>query len=89
MTTTTDKQADLAGPGIGTYEEVAQALPKDYESLLTPRETMEALFEVKRYIEEYHELGDKKEAAAATFAGLFKPGWLAIVTDAARTAKLS
>jgi len=49
---TTDKQADLAGPGIGTYEEVAEALPKDYESLLTRRETMEALFEVKRYIED-------------------------------------
>jgi len=52
MTTTTDKQADLAGPGIGTYEEVAEVLPKDYQSLLTPRETMEALFEVKRYIED-------------------------------------
>ena len=52
MTTTTDKQADLAGPGIGTYEEVAEVLPQDYESLLTPRETMEALFEVKRYIED-------------------------------------
>ena len=50
--TTIDKQADLAGPGIGTYEEVADALPKDYESLLTPRETMEALYEVKRFIEE-------------------------------------
>jgi aspartate--ammonia ligase len=49
---TTDKQADLAGPGIGTYEEVAAALPTDYQSLLTPRETMEALFEVKRYIED-------------------------------------
>lgn len=35
--TTTDKQADLAGPGIGTYEEVAEILPKDYESILTPR----------------------------------------------------
>ena len=38
---------------------------------------------VKRYIEEYQEKQDKKEAAVATFAGLFKPGWLAIVTDAA------
>ena len=35
--TTTDKQADLAGPGIGTYEEVAAALPMDYQSQLTPR----------------------------------------------------
>ena len=50
--TISDKQADLAGPGIGTYEEVAEALPSNYKSLLTPRETMEALFEVKRYIED-------------------------------------
>jgi aspartate--ammonia ligase len=47
-----DKQADLAGPGIGTYEEVASILPRDYASLLTPRETMQALFEVKNYIED-------------------------------------
>ena len=47
-----DKQADLAGPGIGTYEEVAKALPQDYESLLTPMETMQALYGVKQYIED-------------------------------------
>jgi aspartate--ammonia ligase len=46
------KQADLAGPGISTYEEVAKILPSDYRSLLTPRETMQALFGVKHYIEE-------------------------------------
>jgi aspartate--ammonia ligase len=48
----TDKKADLAGPGISTYEEVAKVLPGDYASLLTPRETMQALFGVKNYIEE-------------------------------------
>jgi aspartate--ammonia ligase len=47
-----DKRADLAGPGISTYEEVAKALPRDYASLLTPRETMQALFGMKNYIEE-------------------------------------
>jgi aspartate--ammonia ligase len=47
-----DKQADLAGPGIGTYEEVAAALPKDYASALSPRETMEALYALKAHIEE-------------------------------------
>jgi len=47
-----DKQADLAGPGISTYEEVAKILPREYESLLTPKETMKALFGVKNYIEE-------------------------------------
>jgi aspartate--ammonia ligase len=46
------KQADLAGPGISTYEEVAKILPDAYESLLTPKETMKALFGVKHYIEE-------------------------------------
>jgi aspartate--ammonia ligase len=48
----TDKKADLAGPGISTYEEVAKILPTDYESILTPMETMQALYEVKRYIED-------------------------------------
>ncbi|MDH3713714.1 MAG: aspartate--ammonia ligase [Gammaproteobacteria bacterium] len=47
-----DKRADLAGPGIGTYEEVARILPRGYESLLTPKDTMRALFGVKNYIEE-------------------------------------
>jgi aspartate--ammonia ligase len=47
-----DKQADLAGPGIGTYEEVEKILPNDYEPLLPPLERMEALFGVKKYIEE-------------------------------------
>ena len=46
------KQADLAGPGISTYEEVAKILPQDYASLLTPRETMQALYGVKNYVEE-------------------------------------
>jgi aspartate--ammonia ligase len=47
-----DKTADLAGPGISTYPEVDKILPSDYRSLLTPMETMKALFEVKGYIEE-------------------------------------
>jgi aspartate--ammonia ligase len=47
-----DKAADLAGPGIGSYEELAEALPDDYSSALSHRETMEALFAVKAYIEE-------------------------------------
>ena len=47
-----DKKADLAGPGIGNYEELEKILPRDYNSLLTPRETQRALFIVKNYIEE-------------------------------------
>jgi aspartate--ammonia ligase len=47
-----DKTADLAGPGIGTYEEVEEILSKDYEPLLTPKDRMKALFKVKNYIEE-------------------------------------
>jgi len=48
----TDKTADLAGPGISTYKEVAKVLPIDYKSRLTPMETMEALFVAKATIEE-------------------------------------
>ena len=46
------KEADLAGPGVSTYEEVAKILPNDYEPLKSPLERMEALFTVKNYIEE-------------------------------------
>jgi aspartate--ammonia ligase len=48
-----DKKADLAGPGIGTYEEVEKSLPTDYKPLLNPKETQIALFEAKKYIEEH------------------------------------
>ncbi len=47
-----DKTADLAGPGIGNYTDLEKILPDDYKSLLNPRETQEAIFEAKRYIEE-------------------------------------
>jgi len=47
-----DKKADLAGPGISTYPEVAKILPEDYTPLLPPKERMKALFEIKKYIEE-------------------------------------
>lgn len=45
------KKADLAGPGIGNYDDVEKILPSDYKSILTPKETMKALFAVKDYIE--------------------------------------
>ncbi|MBZ5613553.1 MAG: aspartate--ammonia ligase [Acidobacteriia bacterium] len=47
-----NKKADLAGPGIGDYKELQKILPSDYRSLLTPRETQQAIFQVKRYIED-------------------------------------
>ena len=47
-----DKKADLAGPGIGTYEEVERVLPKDYHSLLSVKDTQKAIYAVKGYIEE-------------------------------------
>ena len=47
-----DKKADLAGPGIGDYDELRKILPQDYSSLLTPKEAMGALFAAKDYIEE-------------------------------------
>lgn len=46
-----DKKADLAGPGISTYEEVDKILPNDYKALLPPLKRMEALYMVKEYIE--------------------------------------
>jgi aspartate--ammonia ligase len=53
MSTVLDKRADLAGPGIGDYNELEKILPNDYRSLLTPRETQQAIFHVKRYIEDH------------------------------------
>ncbi len=47
-----DKKADLAGPGIGDYDELEKILPQDYSSLLTPRETQKAVYAAKQYIEE-------------------------------------
>jgi aspartate--ammonia ligase len=47
-----DKAADLAGPGIGNYEELAKILPDDYNSLLDPKHTQQAITIVKRYIED-------------------------------------
>jgi aspartate--ammonia ligase len=48
-----DKKADLAGPGIGDYNELERILPDDYHSLLTPKETQRAIFAAKYYIEEH------------------------------------
>ena len=45
-----DKKADLAGPGIGDYKELEKILPQSYRSLLTRKETQQALYQVKRYI---------------------------------------
>jgi len=47
-----DKKADLAGPGIGNYEDLEKILPNDYYPILDRKETMRALFGVKNYIEE-------------------------------------
>ena len=44
------KKADLAGPGISTYEAVDKVLPADYESVLDKKETQKALFMLKRHI---------------------------------------
>jgi aspartate--ammonia ligase len=46
-----DRREDLAGPGVGSYDEVARSLPGDYRPLLTPKETMRGLFSVKADIE--------------------------------------
>jgi len=47
-----DKKADLAGPGIGDYAELEKILPKNYHSILDVRETQQAVFHLRRYIED-------------------------------------
>ena len=49
---TTTKVADLAGPGISTYEEVEKTLPRTYRALLPPMERMKAVYAAKAYIEQ-------------------------------------
>jgi aspartate--ammonia ligase len=49
---TGSKVADLAGPGISTYEEVEKILPRNYRALLPPMERMKAVYAAKAYIEE-------------------------------------
>jgi len=46
------KRKDLAGPGMGDYSEIEKILPNDYEPILDPRETQEAIFALKDYIED-------------------------------------
>ncbi|MGZ5261639.1 MAG: hypothetical protein ACXWC0_28815, partial [Burkholderiales bacterium] len=47
-----EKKADLAGPGIGDYAELEKVLPKNYHSILDVCETQEAIFHLRRYIED-------------------------------------
>jgi aspartate--ammonia ligase len=49
--TGTDMRADLAGPGVGNYEDLEKVLPDDYASALDPRETQATTYAVKEYIE--------------------------------------
>jgi aspartate--ammonia ligase len=51
--TVSAKKADLAGPGIGNYDELEKILPKDYKSILNPKDTQIAIFAVKNYVEKY------------------------------------
>jgi aspartate--ammonia ligase len=47
-----DKKADLAGPGVSTYPEVAKILPDDYTPVLDRKETQKAVWKMKRFIED-------------------------------------
>jgi len=49
--TQSSKKADLAGPGISTYEEVEKILPSGYNSPLNNKDTQKAIYAVKDYIE--------------------------------------
>lgn len=46
------KKADLAGPGIGDYADLEAILPQNYNPLLTRKETQQAIFHLRRYIED-------------------------------------
>jgi len=46
-----DKERDLAGPGIGDYKQLEKILPADYKSLLSPKDTQKATYAAKDYIE--------------------------------------
>jgi aspartate--ammonia ligase len=52
MSETYDKKADLAGPGIGDYAELKKILPTSYNSFLNRRDTMTAVYAVKKHIED-------------------------------------
>ena len=47
-----EKRTDLAGPGIGSYAELEQILPTDYTPVLPAKQRMQAVFTVKRYMED-------------------------------------
>lgn len=51
-TLTYDKKSDLAGPGIGNFSDLEKILPPDYSSLLNRRETQQAIFTLKNFIED-------------------------------------
>jgi aspartate--ammonia ligase len=46
------KRADLAGPGIGSYDQLEAVLPTDYRSLLDARDTQTAIYAAKQFIED-------------------------------------
>jgi aspartate--ammonia ligase len=48
----TTKTADLAGPGISTYEEVEKILPTGYRPLLSRMDTQRGVFAIKHYVED-------------------------------------
>ena len=48
-----NKKTDLAGPGIGNYNQIKKILPKNYKSALDPIATQKAIFSVKNYIEKH------------------------------------
>lgn len=47
-----DKKLDLAGPGISTYEKVAEVLPENYDPILSRKDTQKAIALIKMKMEE-------------------------------------
>ena len=46
-----DKKADLAGPGVSTYEELAKVLPTEYAPIISRKEVQKGIQAIKEYIE--------------------------------------
>jgi len=46
------KKEDLAGPGIGSYEELEKILPDDYHSILNPKDHGASYVEIPKLLTE-------------------------------------
>jgi hypothetical protein len=60
-----EKSTDLAGPGVGSYEELEQILPTDYTPLLPAKQHMQAVFAANARFKWRHSGLESSHPAAA------------------------